>query len=268
MIRKTSSLLAIALLSAFAVTAARADGMPLGDVRISVGSGGATPYEIDASNDEEYGVAWDEGMQAWHLWGTYDSPGYGLGWNFHVDPDPAVFGNFAITNNTPGGPSDFLIGVALVAAIPDGVCGVTTDGGISGTLNDTSGLGFPPVGVPGDGALLTTDSAGRPVYRAVVNGIITTVATLLPPPGGFYSTSVDPGEQPQNWENGSPAAFGPMNNFYTPDIASIGILHAFALSEGDSTTVTSRFQAQTCIPEPASIALLALGGLVAIRRRK
>jgi hypothetical protein len=54
-----------------------------------------------------------------------------------------------------------------------------------------------------------------------------------------------------------------------PALATIGIVHRFTLSPGDSMSATSFF---TVVPEPASIALAAIGFLALVwhvgRRRR
>lgn len=218
------------------------------DITITVAWPGGS-WSIDPTNPTApgfQGATLDTQSGVWTLWGDW-SGGAGAWrciWNLEVNPDPFINAGFEFVNNLPGANNfsvSALLNTTVIAASPQ------MRGGISGTLVDASG-----------GATLTTDTLNRSIYNAKIDG--TVVRTLLDP---FYSTSVPDGGV-DNW--GPPA---PANFPFEPSaqvFSSIGMDHYFRLSGGgDRATLTSRFEV---IPEPASLSLVLLGGLVFVRRRR
>ena len=263
-IRRSVVAVALGLVCAF-TSAARADLLPLEHLYVEIGyqsgqdeSGNPiyTTFELDAADSELYTV---EPIQVgdtvlYHLQGEYYAHEfYELGWDMLVNPDPAVFGNFAFTNFMPVA-NNFFVSVMMPAVVP-ATPFTTRSGSISATINDTSGIAGLP-GTLGDGVTIAT-TPGFPIYQSKIDG------------GVVDSLVNDPFSHTVAFGTGvvGPANFGPIIDG-TSVGASIGIDHRFNLTAGDSATITSRFEINSAIPEPASMALLAIGGLAVIRRRR
>lgn len=154
------------------------------------------------------------------------------------DPDPSVFANLVVTNNSAVTQTyNFTVTQpAYLANVNNQVFG-----SIVVSLQDQD--------TPENGATLANPTGS--VYTANIDG--SQVDTLL----SSYSLSTPPNP------NGYLTSFG-----WDPHVgavtSSISIDLAFTLSAGDSATVISRFDV---IPEPATILLLSLGGLL-LRKRK
>ena len=168
------------------------------------------------------------------------------------DPDPMVYLN-TLVMNTSTSTQTYKFNI-----LQPGYLNVSPNqmyGSVTVNLLDTS-----PVQ---NGALLT--DAGTDVYKAfidtsLVSGSLTgtPVIPLMSPsyslsvPAGTATTATD--EVDSGWlVNGIPV------------MTNMGIELQFTLSPGDSASVLSRFEV---IPEPATLALLGLGGLVLLRKRK
>ena len=108
----------------------------------------------------------------------------------------------------------------------------------------------------GDTALLTGLQAGGTLFHADYNSG-STFANLLTGPfseGDAFGTTSATDEFPAG------GAFAPMG-----DVSDISVEWSFELSANDQASGTSVF---VVIPTPASFALIAIGGLVAGRRRR
>ncbi len=128
------------------------------------------------------------------------------------------------------------------------------------TIPAASAQGFASAAVTlvdvfGDGAALTPSAGGG--YRAELNNGATSFASLFPA-GTPLSVAAGVGAGDFNADTG---VFLPTGI----DVSSISASWDFALSGFDSATGTSTF---TVIPAPASAALLGLGGLAMVRRRR
>jgi hypothetical protein len=156
--------------------------------------------------------------------------------------DPSVFYNATLTNTTAS-VQTYTLSIALptVFGAPNLVYGATTVGVID---ND----------VPGNGATLTS-AAPTAVYQSIIDGA--TVGTLLNDP--FSLTAPPMGVNSINATYGWNASNIPINMY-------MGITHTFTLTPGDSASFLSRFD--VIVPEPATLSLLALGGLLLMRRRR
>lgn len=156
------------------------------------------------------------------------------------DPDPSVFYN-AILTNTTASVQTYTLSIALptVFAAPNLIHGATTVGLIDGGT---------------DGATLTS-VAPTAVYQSIIDGA--TVGTLLNDPFSLVAPAM--GVNSVNATYGWNPSNVPINMF-------MGITHTFTLTPGDSASFLSRFD--VIVPEPAALSLLAIGGLLLMRRRR
>ena len=154
--------------------------------------------------------------------------------------DPSVFFNATWTNNTMSVQTyTFSMTLPTIFGAPNLIYGATTVGVIDNGM---------------DGATLAS-APGIAVYQAQIDGV--TVGTLFDDP---FSLSAAPMGVNQI---GTTFGWNPSNIAIN---TSMGIVHTFTLTPGDSASFLSRFD--VVVPEPATVALLALGGLAVIRRRR
>ncbi len=156
------------------------------------------------------------------------------------DPDPSVFYNTTLTNTTAG-VQTYTLSIALPTAFaaPNLIYGATTVGVIDNGM---------------DGATLTS-AAPTAVYQSIIDGA--TVGTLLNDPFSLVAPAM--GVNSINATYGWNPSNVPINMF-------MGITHTFTLTPGDSASFLSRFD--VIVPEPAALSLLAIGGLLLMRRRR
>lgn len=158
--------------------------------------------------------------------------------------DPMISVGFDVTNNT-GSTQDytFIFTIPIIAQTP-----ATITGGSTGiTITDTNG----------DGATLAAHTNGRPTYFAQIDGV------------DFASLTLTPIDEPNAFESetGSDVFGSPIPSFPGPAaLTTIGIRYDFSLTAGDRAAVTGVFVIEA-VPEPASLALLGLGGLLMAPRR-
>jgi len=154
--------------------------------------------------------------------------------------DPLVNVGFVAT----AGPSDVTI------TITSALIGFTPISPASGTASAQLGL----TDNDGNGGTLTGNHAGGLGFRADYNGVVptgTTFATLVP----TFSVGMFGSDN----RNGNVPLTG-----IGPAVSNMSSQYSFTFTANDSASGTSVF---VVIPEPASLALLALGGLALIRRR-
>ncbi len=176
------------------------------------------------------------------------SPGnWMMAWDgVSFDADPFIAGNFAVTNMQPTDQT-FVLTVTMLTAFNTGGS-TTVDGGTAISISDANGSGS---------ATMST-FPGSPIYSAEINGG-TVARTLF---DDVYSLS--PLALPF-------AVTGDFDNYFAEagpavgTLTDISIVHTFTVSPGDRATVNSTFN---IVPEPATLTILALGGIALVRRRR
>ncbi|REK10294.1 MAG: PEP-CTERM sorting domain-containing protein [Planctomycetota bacterium] len=173
--------------------------------------------------------------------------------NLSGNADP--FANLAFSIlNVAAVPIEYTVSVLVPIAPP--LAGATLHGGSTGgSVTDADGSGT--------GGLSTiTSVAGVPFYQGQIDG--TTVLSIYPDPTSFPITFSGQTVTIPALNPGLPGPTLPSG----PALASIGIVHRFLLSPGDSVATTSFFQV---VPEPSSIALASISLLTlvwyGVRRR-
>jgi len=214
------------------------------DVQVEVG------VEGDTMNLSPVGTEVPGPGDLFNYVGAMSAVNWDFNWDMTVDPDPLISAVFGLTNNTAI-TQTFIVSVSMPIAptvVPSSVIG----GSMGLTVTDSNGNGVGTV----------TSAAPSPVYEGQIDGA--GVLPLLPDPfsisvpfaGGTAVTSVSAGLP-------GPTIPGP------PAFATIGILHKFTLTPGDSIGLTSFFIVEA-VPEPSSLALgsLALLAMVGTMRRR
>ena len=182
---------------------------------------------------------------------TYSPLGATLrAYNITLESDPFISASVDVVNNTALTQTYTLIFTMPISPpiTPGSRIGGSTQGGLTDANNDGVGT-------------LSTVGPGTALYYGQIDGA--DVLPLFPDPnslsvpfaGGSASESTSAGLP-------GPTIAGPSA------LTSIGIKHQFSLTAGDRATFTSFFIVQA-VPEPGSLSLLAVGGLImAFRRRR
>ena len=170
-------------------------------------------------------------------------------YNVTMNYDPFISASVDVVNNTLATQSYTLIFTLPLG--PPVAPGSRMGGSTQGGLTDAN---FNGIGT------LSTAGPGTALYKGQIDGIdvlplFPDVTTINVPFAG--------GSASQSTSAGLPGPTIPGPNAFT----SIGIKHQFTLTPGDRATFTSFFVVQP-VPEPASLSLLGLGGLILILRRR
>lgn len=172
--------------------------------------------------------------------------------NVSLATDPFISASVDVLNNTAGSQNYTLIFTLPIVAVasPGSKVGGSVQGGVTDANNNGTGI-------------LSTVGPGSALFFGRIDGVnvfplFPDVKTITAPfAGGSASDSVNAG-----------LPGGTIPGFANP-LISIGIQHEFSLTAGDRATFTSFFIVEPLpIPEPASITLLAIGGLMVLRLRR
>ena len=170
--------------------------------------------------------------------------------------DPFISASVDVVNNTATTQIYTLIFTLPISPIVGGTrMGGSTQGGVT---DAGGGAGGAPDGI----GTVSTTGAGTALYNGQIDGVdklalFPDVKTINAPfAGGSASDSANAG---------LPAVSipGPASA-----LSTIGIKHTFSLTSGDRATFTSFFRVEAAVPEPGSVGLLAIGGLVLFLRRR
>ncbi|MDP6635493.1 MAG: PEP-CTERM sorting domain-containing protein, partial [Phycisphaerae bacterium] len=157
------------------------------------------------------------------------------------DPDPVLAVTWAATNNS--GSTQTL---SISFSQPGALAGPTLVSGVA-SLQVLDGSS------PADGATATAPTSGS-VFSALIDGVV--VKTLMDDP---FTLSAPAGLIGQTMENFTPES-GPRVD------SSIGIDFSVVVSPNDLIGVMGRVD--VVVPEPATVALLGLGGMFILKRRR
>jgi hypothetical protein len=169
-------------------------------------------------------------------------------WDLDLDADPYVIAGWGLTNNM-GSTQTFTL-TFTTSVIPITIS--TVHGGSTGGSISSNEVSGSPV------ATASTDGT-NPFYAGLID--TSTVLTLYDDPSSWSTTSTDLTVNIDKASDGLPGPTLPSGTV----ASSISIVHKFTLTAGDSISGTSNF---FVTPEPATIAMLGLGGLFVLRRRK
>jgi hypothetical protein len=168
-------------------------------------------------------------------------------WDITTSADPFVNAHYSMTNTTASAQT---YTVTAVQTISPPLLSTFIGGSTGGSVTEANFDGL--------GGMSTAAPAA--FYEAYLDAAM--VLALYPDP---YSTSpfLFPGDT-VNIPNVSAGLPGP-SIASGPVLSQISIQHKFTLSAGDSVALTSFF---VVTPEPATLAMLALGGLMIVRKRR
>jgi len=170
-------------------------------------------------------------------------------YNMSLDYDPFISASVDVVNNTAGVQNYTLTFTLPIspAVTPGSKIGGSTQGGLTDANFD------------GTGTLSTVGAA--PLYFGQIDGVnvlplfASPKTMTVPFTGGSTNDSTSAGLP-------GPTISGPSA------FTSIGIQHQFSLTAGDRATFTSLFAVVNAVPEPTSLSLLVVGGLMLVCRRR
>lgn len=159
------------------------------------------------------------------------------------DEDPLVAGAFAAANNSV---SDLIFTITFTSPINPAITPSTLYGGsMSGSYTDTGK----------DGSILVSTVSPDPLYQGMIDGV--DIFSIYPHLSSWTAL---------NFGSGNIAADGDLTNNVGPQaLSTISLEYKFLLSAGDSATMNGVFEV---VPEPATLSILGLGGLLMLRKKK
>jgi hypothetical protein len=166
--------------------------------------------------------------------------------NVVLDYDPSISATVNVVNNTTNVQTYTLFFSLPVSPIAGGVL---MAGSTQGGTTDNNG----------DGSILSTVGPGSALYFGRIDGVnvLPLFSNLKTITAGSYLSASD------TTSAGLPGVTIPYPGGVS---SSIGIEHEFSLTPGDAATFSSVFVVQ--VPEPGSLSLLAIGGLMLLCRRQ
>ncbi len=168
-------------------------------------------------------------------------------WDITAKADPWVSANITFLNSTA---NPQIYTVTITQPIMPPITPTTLIGGsMGGSVTDAN--------FSGTGILSTVSPT--PLYQAFLDN--TPVLPIYPHPTSYTFAFAGQTVSIPAVNVGLPGPSIPSG----PVLSTISIQHRFLLSAGDSMALTSFF---VVTPEPATLALLALGGLTVMRRRR
>jgi hypothetical protein len=231
------------LLAAFlSATLASGAQITLSNVTVAVG--------LDSSPLQALPSFVDNGDETFSSTGSWNSANWNFSWDMTVKPDPFIDAVFGFKNNTAF-TQTFVVSVLLPVA-PAQIPLTKVGGSVGLTLTDSNFSGFAEVTDAGDGVYFGQND-GVNTLELLDNPFSLTVNTA-----GATSVTSDFAGLP-----------GP--SILAPAAAStIGIVHRFKLTPGDSVAFTS-FYIVEAVPEASTLLLVGIasiaGGMFSVARR-
>ena len=232
-------LLAVVVVALATTPALASNDNPFLGANLSLVWNGNSVWSMDVQPDSTGSTATVAGMMVdrtnWDLELT----------NIFMDADPGIAANFAVFNDTAM-TATFNFVVTMPVAFATG--GTTTQsGGSTISINDSSGNSTATF------ASLNPNS----VYTASVNGGV--ARTLFDDPYSLTAAGF------AGITNGDTSNFAPEAGPALGLLTELRLEHTFTVTPGDRATVNSSY---FIVPEPATLTILALGGIALVRRRR